>query len=140
MTSKVINGSCLCGSVGYQISGNQGIFQYCHCSRCRKISGSAHSANLFVSPEDFQWTKGEELVGRYEPEAARHFASCFCKQCGSSLPWLTKSQKSVVIPAGTLNDDPEIRPAQSIFWASHAPWYLEVKDLPKHDELPPRKK
>ncbi|MFK5986003.1 MAG: GFA family protein [Pseudomonadota bacterium] len=61
------------------------MFQYCHCSRCRKFTGSAFAANLLVAPQHFKWLTGAELVGRFEPKESKHFASCFCKNCGSSL-------------------------------------------------------
>ncbi len=138
--SGAATGSCLCGEVSYEITGNLGVFQYCHCSRCRKFTGSVHGANLIVAPDQFKWLAGEEYVGRYEVEEAKHFATCFCKQCGSSLPWMTQSKKAVVVPAGTLDTDPEIRPLQNIFWGSRACWYEEVGGLPKYDELPERKK
>lgn len=136
MTEKVFKGSCLCGEVSYEIEGPFKIFQYCHCSRCRKFTGSAHSANLFVPPERFRWTAGEEFIGRYEPKAAKYFATTFCKQCGSSLPWEAQQGKTIVVTAGTLNDDPEIKPMWNVFWRSSAPWYEETHNLPKHDELP----
>ena len=98
-SGQIVNGSCLCRKVGYQITGNMGVFQYCHCSRCRKFTGSAHAANLFAAPGDFSWIRGEELVGRYDPADTKYFATCFCKNCGSSLPWLSKSNNGVVIPA-----------------------------------------
>lgn len=134
-----LTGSCFCRSVKYRITGHLGIFQYCHCSRCRKVTGSAHAANLFVRPEDFQWLEGQELVGRFEPEDAEHFATSFCQKCGSSLPWLTKTGKVIVIAVGTLDDDPEIRPGQNIFWGSRADWYVPVEDLPKYDTVPEKK-
>jgi hypothetical protein len=124
--------------VTYEITGNLGIFQYCHCSRCRKFTGSAFAANLLVAPADFQWLSGASLVGRYELEEAKHFAACFCRQCGSSLPWLTKSGKAVVVPAGTLDHDPKVRPTQNIFCASRALWYTDPQALPEFDELPER--
>ena len=136
MSPSKVTGSCLCGKVRYEISGNLGIFQYCHCSRCRKFTGSAHAANLLVAPEQFRWLAGEEHVGRFEPADAKHFATSFCKHCGSSLPWLGKSGKSVVIPAGTLDVDPEIRPFQNIFWGSRAVWYTETTALVKYEKLP----
>lgn len=129
-------GSCLCGEVSYELSGNMGIFQYCHCSRCRKFSGSAHSASLFVAPDQFRWLHGAEWVGRYEPTDSKHFATAFCKNCGSSLPWLTKTGKAVVVPAGTLDGDPAIKPTQNIFCSSGASWHVESSVLPKHAESP----
>ena len=136
MPPSEVRGRCLCGQVSYAIKGHLGIFQYCHCSRCRKVTGSAFAANLLVAPADFQWLGGEEFVGRYELPEAKHFAASFCTHCGSSLPWLAKSGKAVVVPAGTLDDDPGIKPFQNIFWASRAVWYAEPDGLPKHDRLP----
>ncbi len=134
--SKKTRGSCLCNAVTYQFSGPEFVFQYCHCSRCRKFTGSAHAANIIIDPKQFEWLGGEELVGRYEHPEAKHYATCFCKRCGSSLPWLAKSGRSMVIPAGTLDDDPGIRPAQNIYWQDRAPWREEVADLVYYDELP----
>ena len=139
MSKKTTSGSCLCGEVRYSIKGNFGLFQYCHCSRCRKFTGSAFSPNILVSPEDFEWLSGEDQVGRFELEGARHFATSFCKRCGSSLPWRSQSGKTVVIPAGTLDEKPDLSPSQNIYYTSRAPWFEEPGSLDHYDELPPRK-
>lgn len=140
MSEHTTPGSCLCGKVRYEIRGNLGIFQYCHCSRCRKVTGSAFGSNLFVSPEDFTWLSGRDFVTRYELETAKYFATCFCRNCGSSLPWLAKTGKAVVVPAGTLDGDPEIKPMQNIFCASRALWFEQPGTLPENDELPPKRR
>ena len=139
MSDKKVSGSCLCHKVRYEITGNMGVFQYCHCSRCRKFTGSAHAANLFVSPKKFSWLQGEDMVGRYDPEDTRYFATCFCKHCGSSLPWLSKSGQVVIVPAGTLDGCPDISPSQNIFCGSRPDWYRHANTLPEHKEMPPRK-
>lgn len=140
MTETEITGSCLCGNVIYGVSGNLGVFQYCHCSRCRKFTGSAFASNLLVSPDQFRWIAGEGSVGRFEHPEAKHFATCFCRRCGSSLPWLAKTGNTVVIPAGTLDGDPGIRPFQNIFCVSRALWYESPSSLPEFDELPQKKR
>lgn len=139
MPDTRVAGSCLCGAVAYEIGGNLGIFQYCHCSRCRKFTGGAFAANLLVAPDDFRWVRGEADVSYYALPDARHFATAFCTHCGSSLPWHAQSGKAVVVPAGTLDEDPHIRPVQNIYCASRATWYTEPSSLPMHDELPGRK-
>jgi len=136
MNEDIIKGSCLCGAVNYQIEGPFKVFQYCHCSRCRKFTGSAYASNLFVPPERFRWTSGEGMIRRYEHPDAKYFATNFCKQCGSSLPWAVKGGKNIIVTAGTLDDDPGIKPMWNIFWRSKASWYEESSDLPKHDEFP----
>ncbi len=136
MTEKSINGSCLCGKVTYEIHGPFKIFQYCHCSRCRKFTGSAHASNLFVPPDQFKWLSGEDQIGRFEHPTAKYFATTFCKNCGSSMPWATKGGKNIIVTAGTLDTDPGIKPSQSIFWDSNAPWFEETCNLQKFDEFP----
>ena len=139
MTEKTYSGSCLCGAVRYQFSGSSKLFQYCHCSRCRKVGGSAHSANIIIRPTNFKWLQGEELLGRYELPDAKDFATGFCKVCGSTLPWQNKSGRAVIIPAGSLDDDPQIKPTQNIYYRDRAVWYVEAAGLPKHDQLPDKK-
>lgn len=134
-----MKGSCLCGSVTFEVEPPFKLFQYCHCSRCRKSSGGAHATNIFVDPAQFKWLTGEGLTGRFEMPDAKYFAKCFCKNCGASLPWQAKGGKNMVVPAGSLDEDPVIRPQQIIYWGSKAEWYVEPEHLSKHDELPPRK-
>jgi len=137
--SNSTKGSCLCGAVSYQFHGPEYVFQYCHCSRCRKFTGSAHASNIIISPDQFEWLTGDDQIGRYEHPEAKHFATCFCRQCGSSLPWMAQSGGAMIIPAGTLDEDPEIRPSQNIFWKDRAVWREAVESLPHYDELQPRK-
>ncbi|PHS69492.1 MAG: aldehyde-activating protein [Methylophaga sp.] len=136
MEHSKISGSCLCGEIRYQFVGPIKVFQYCHCSRCQKVTGSAHASNIIVDPEQFQWLSGEVFLGRFELPDTKHFASSFCKQCGSSMPWLTKSGRALIVPAGTLDKDPQQKPVHNIFYADKAPWYNDVNALPKYDKLP----
>jgi len=135
MESKV-TGSCLCGDITYQFIGPVKVFQYCHCTRCQKFTGSAHASNIIIDPIQFEWLNGEDSVGRFEIPETKHFATSFCKKCGSSLPWETKSGKAVVIPAGTLDDDPKVKTIHNIYFANKACWYEEPDSLLKYDELP----
>ncbi len=133
---EMVSGSCLCGKVTYQYVGPIKVFQYCHCSRCQKFTGSAHASNIIIDPAQFQWVSGETSLGRFELPEAKYFATSFCTKCGSSLPWLTKDGNAIVIPAGTLNDDPMEKPVHNIFMADKAPWFEEVCDLKHYEALP----
>ena len=137
--SEQYTGSCLCGAVNYQMEGPLKYFQYCHCSRCQKVTGTAHAANIFVPPERFEWLTGEDQLGRFEHPEAKYYATSFCKQCGSNMPWLVQGGGNVVVPAGSLDQDPGIRPSSSLFWADRACWYTELEELPKFDAMPVRK-
>ncbi len=136
MKNTKITGSCLCGEVSFQFKGSIKVFQYCHCSRCQKSTGSAHASNIIIEPSQFKWLNGEYSVGRFELPDAKHFATSFCTKCGSSLPWLTQSGKAIVIPAGSLDDDPMVSPTHSIFYTDRAPWYKRIDDLKQYEQLP----
>jgi Uncharacterized conserved protein len=131
-----MKGSCLCGSVTYEITPPFKTFQYCHCSRCRKFTGSAYSPNIFVPPDQFLWTKGEDQLGRFEHPEAKYFATCFCKNCGSSLPWAVQGGVNIVVPVGTLDENPGIAPQRNVFWGSRPDWLVSDCELEKFDELP----
>jgi len=129
-------GSCVCGAVSYRIEGPYRGFQYCHCSRCRKKTGSSNCANLFVPVGQFTWERGEDSVKRYELPAAKWWSTAFCTECGSAVPWLTRNGKVMIVGAGGLDDDPGERPAFSIHYGSRPPWYVHVSDLEMHETLP----
>ena len=134
--NEPIKGSCLCGAVVYEIVPPFKAFRYCHCPRCRKHTGSAHASNLFVAPEQFTWIAGEKEFSRFDLPEAKRFARCFCRTCGSPVPSLSRDGTYVVIPAGSLDDDPQIIPEHSIYWDARAKWYKVVDHIPMFSELP----
>lgn len=136
MPSPFVCGSCLCGAVKYEIRPPFVTFGYCHCSRCRKASGSSYTSNLIADPAHFRWTSGADFVVRYDLTEARSFATTFCRRCGSPLPHATRSGRELIVPAGSLGDDPGIRPAHHIFWDSRAVWCSAKEDLPQFTEYP----
>ena len=134
MPSESIKGSCLCGSVRFEIKPPLSAFRYCNCSRCRKASGSAHAANIFLPQGQFAWSAGEELIRRFDLPGAKRFAVWFCSRCGSRVPHKVREGDNYLIPAGLLDDDPGMRPENSIFWGSRAPWYVEPREMPRFNE------
>lgn len=131
-----IAGSCLCGEVAFEFRNPVAMFQ-CHCTRCRKARGAAHSANIVCMPGDFRWTRGEELAVEFPLPGARFFGVGFCARCGASLPRESVGRGIWIIPASTLDTDPGIRPMAHIFVDSKAPWFEITDGLPRHAEGPP---
>ena len=134
---EVIAGSCLCGAVRFAVRPPFSAFRYCHCRRCRKASGSAHAANLFVPRTQFEWVTGEASVRRFDLPDAQRFSVWFCGECGCRVPHNIRTRDDVLIPAGLLDGDPHMHPENNIFWGSKASWYLEPHQLPLFSEYPP---
>jgi hypothetical protein len=110
-------------------------FFLCHCGRCRKASGSAHSANLFSSTAQVTWLSGTETIKTFELPGTRH-VKCFCTGCGSALPYALKPEGMLVVPAGSLDDATGLRPEAHICFASRASWDDALGALETFDGLP----
>lgn len=133
--SKLVRGSCLCGTVRYEVTGPFLRAGHCHCSRCRKHSGAAAGTQTRVAREHFRLTSGEDAIVVYRPEGGA--VKAFCRTCGSSLFGGTWPEgPEVSIRMGTLDDDPGIRPQFRTFVESRAPWDRILDDLPRYAEGP----
>jgi hypothetical protein len=123
--AEPLTGSCLCGGVRFEISAPFLRASHCHCSRCRKHSGTFGLTQGRVSAKAFRLVAGQELLRVHRPEGG--MAKVFCSACGSSLfggTWPDGPEVSVRL--GALDGDPGIRPQFHTHVDSRAPW----------DELP----
>jgi hypothetical protein len=134
MTQTTLRGSCLCGSVQYEITGTPTRFYHCHCSRCRKSSGTGHASNLFLQPASIRWIKGEELLRTFKPPEAKRFTRQFCGNCGSGVARQVKDSDAVIVPAGSLDNEPPIKPQARIFWDSRVSWSCGGDGIPTYPE------
>ena len=130
----MLSGSCLCGRVHFELDGAVDVINYCHCSRCRRRTGSAFATILHARLADFRFVSGEDQIQTFEPEGFSRRS--FCRNCGSPLPGLNEEDAEVGIPAGLLDQDPGARPSLHIMAGSKAPWY-EIGDVaPRYEEFP----
>jgi hypothetical protein len=130
----MIRGSCLCGGVRFEVNSTAGPFELCHCSRCRKVSGSAFMAGIYVRTADFRLLQGADLVSSYDApilESPPAYRTYFCSRCGSPVPEPAPANRWLEIPAGALDDDPQVRPDKHIFVDFASPWYEIADALPR---------
>ena len=135
MAEHSLSGSCLCGGVRYVATGEEQRFYHCHCSRCRKASGTGHASNLFMQGT-LTWSSGQELIRSYKVPEAERFTSTFCEVCGSRVPRFIEKLGMVFIPAGSLDDEPELRPEARIFLDSRAGRSCDDSALTEFEQYP----
>jgi hypothetical protein len=130
-------GSCLCGTVRYEIRGDIGPGFYCHCSRCRKASGSAFASNAVVAADDFVVIAGQHALKAFVADTG--LRRSFCGNCGSPIISQREGVPQVRVRLGTLDSPLERGPHAHIYVDSRAGW-CELPDdrLPRHPEAPPR--
>jgi hypothetical protein len=133
----VTDGSCLCGEVAYEIRGEPLRMMNCHCERCRLGRSAAHATNVFYKADAFRFTRGESEVREYKVPDAKFHAVAFCSHCGGKVPRVSPERGIVVVPAGSLDTDPGIRPMAHIFVANKAPWFDITDTLPQFAQMPP---
>ncbi len=138
MSHTTLRGSCLCRAVRYEVTGEPKRFYHCHCSRCRKASGTGHASNLFLQPATLKWLSGEEHVRSFKVPEAERFTNAFCEICGARLPRQRPGTDVVVIPAGSLDDDAPLKPQARIFSGSRASWSCGGDGLPVYPEAVPQ--
>lgn len=120
---EVIQGGCLCGRVRYEYSGEVGPATYCHCTDCRRCTGSAFSIGVRLLAAEFKIVagspKGHTKRGDRGNELTRHF----CGDCGSPLFTTSPDHPEYVYAkAGCLDDPTIVNPTSQIWTRSAVPW------------------
>ncbi len=127
-----ITGGCGCGAVRFEITEPLLGAGYCHCSRCRRRTGTGSSVSGRTAPGSFRVREGADHVRSWSPEGGAEKA--FCGLCGSALFSRSTGDPPVIgVRLGALDDDPGVRPSHRQYVADAAPW-LPVPDdgLPRH--------
>ena len=124
-------GSCLCGSIRFEVDLFAPNTGHCHCSMCRKFHGAAYATIAEARKEHFRWIAGEALLKQYT--AANGTRRGFCPNCGSSLTFASPlaDPDLVEIALGCFDDEVPVTPDAHIYVDSGARWARPDDDLPQ---------
>jgi hypothetical protein len=112
-------GSCLCGSVTYELLGPLDDVIACHCGQCRKQTGN-YWASTHTSDEDLKILKSETLAWyRSSPTAQRGF----CNACGSNLFWKQDGSDHTSVCAGSIDGKTGLKLGGHIYVADAGDYY-----------------
>ena len=128
---KTRKGSCLCGARRYEIAGDLDGVWMCHCSLCRKATGSVGNAILIVPKDRFRWLSGEDHGETFALRPT--YTITRCKTCGTPLP-AEEDEQNVYITAGTLDEPLGAGIRTHLFCASRADWDHDTPDVRHFDE------
>jgi hypothetical protein len=132
----MLQGSCLCGAVRYEVEGELGPIVLCHCSMCRKAQGSAFAATAPVEAARFRVVSGADALTGYasSPQKRRWF----CSRCGSPIYSRHDARPEVVrLRIGTLDTRIAARPSAHIHVASKSEWFEILDDRPRYRDFEP---
>ena len=131
--ARKLTGKCLCGSVFYQVADAFEYAMNCHCSQCRRSTGSAFKPLAGIGASRLALTTGNDMLMHYGDEQGY---DAHCRICGSLIYSVVRDGRYVHVAMGTLVDEPSIRPTMHIFVGSKAPWFEITDALPRFDGLP----
>lgn len=129
--SRGLSGRCMCGIVEYTVDDAFLYALNCHCSNCRRTTGSAFKPFAGIEREKLKLTAGAGEVIRVGDESTH---DVHCGRCGSLLYSVVREGAYVHVAMGTLVDAPSIRPTAHIFVGSKAPWFSITDGLPQYAE------
>lgn len=80
--NRMLAGKCLCGAVQYAVADEFIYAANCHCSNCRRTTGSAFKPFAGIERERLSLTRGEDNLLIFGDETGHNV---HCKTCGSLL-------------------------------------------------------
>ena len=81
--SEKHSGSCYCGAVQIEASGDPLDMGYCHCNECRRYSTAPFSLFTLWKPESVKITKGESSLGKFK--SSEMSDRRYCTKCGGHI-------------------------------------------------------
>ena len=135
--SKII-GSCLCGAVRFESDAEPVMTAACHCSHCRKQSGSAFSVVVAIPADSF--TNTGSALKTYEDIGAsgKPVLRKFCGECGSPIITEAKAYEGLIfIKAGALDDPSVVEVGAEIWCDSRLEWSNIPSGLTQFPGNPP---
>lgn len=116
-----LTGSCHCGKVGFEFTGPFMRFTNCHCPDCRKINGTAYSANIVGTTSGFRITQGDDQLADYESSPGKFRR--FCRTCGAHVyARMDYKPEVTIVRAGLIDDTQGMRPQNHIWVSTKADW------------------
>ncbi|XOV83934.1 MAG: GFA family protein [bacterium] len=127
-----ISGECNCGAVAFEINTDVSSIFVCHCSICRRATGSNGIAVIVIDNDVFSWIRGETNIATWKKPDA-DWQTWFCKDCGSPVPGVNDRTR-MFVPAGLLSPGgPALTVRHHIWVGSKASWDEIGDDGKRHE-------
>jgi len=128
--------TCACGLASIEVSGLPSMHGICHCTNCKRRTGSAFGISAYFARTSVVETMGEMKTyafhnARQGHDQVRHF----CVNCGTTLFWFVSTlPQSIGIAGGCFADEVLPEPTYSVTDTQRFPWV----SLPEHWKVNPR--
>ena len=122
-------GSCLCGSVVFEIGAPMTDALTCHCKQCRRQSGHFFAA-AHAPWDDIRFDRKEGLACYRASDTA---SRGFCRACGSTLFWHSDGSPEVAVALGAIDGETGLVLARHVWVNTKGDYYDIADDLPQQE-------
>jgi hypothetical protein len=119
-------GECSCGGIAFEIKGDLLEVFVCHCSICRRSSGSNGMAVVVIDNDQFRWLRGKDLVASWK-KPDTDWQKWFCRICGAPLPGVNDETR-MFVPAGLISEGGESLRVKHHIWVDSKAVWDEIGD------------
>lgn len=127
-----MEGGCTCGSVRYRLTARPLFVHCCHCTWCRRETGSAFALNALIEAERVALLKGRPEPATLPSASGRGQVLWRCPDCGVTL-WSNypgAGPRIHFVRVGTLDDPAAAPPDIHIYTSTKLPWVSLPDDVP----------
>jgi hypothetical protein len=131
MPANTYTGSCFCGAVQLEVTGEPAGMGYCHCGDCRSWAAAPVNAFSLWKPDQVKVTKGAERIGTFH-KTERSYRK-FCTTCGGHLMTEHPQWNLIDVYAATIPDFKHQAGVHVHYQESVMPMHdgvAKMKDLP----------
>ncbi len=134
----MLRGGCPCSAVRYALTRRPMTVHCCHCTSCKRETGSAFVLNAIIEREAITLEQGEIAVTTWPTESGRPHDIHRCAAC-SGVVWSDYGRRRtmVFLRVCTLDEPARLPPDVHIFTRSKLPWVTLPPDRPAYEEFYP---
>lgn len=130
-------GSCACGAVTAEISGEPVAVRQCWCRQCQRLAAGSATTNAMFATDDLAIT-GTLSNTSYTADSGNTLTQSFCGACGTPVMGQSSARPQFrTLRLGFLDDARDLTPTVAI-WTDDAPaWVKFDPAMETHPRQPP---
>ena len=124
---EAFSGGCACGRIRFECSRAPYVVYACHCTICKKRTGSAFAISVQV-PSKATRIDGAPTIRVRSSDSGNRVSSYFCGECGSTLYSVSAARPGLISIVGGAIDDPSWLQLEAHIWIESAVPFLSIPE------------
>jgi len=125
----IFTGGCYCGKIRYEMA-NEPSVVHCHCDNCKRSVGGPFVSWAVIPLKDLNHIGEQPTIHVTDGKVERGF----CNTCGSSISYFQRTEDTIDITAGTMDNPSSVKPSKHIWDRKRIHWVKMDDGLPHFSE------